>query len=75
MDNFKYTVYFKTMKEGQVLICKYGYLDCFIKDEEYTIFKIINCLDDLMAEVKDKNGKTITWPMKQFEIDIQFTIK
>jgi len=63
------------MKVGQVLIAKNFYLDCFQAGAEYTIFSVEDCLGDLMAQVKDKSGKTITWHLKQFEIDIQFKIK
>lgn len=68
------------MKKGQILICRKDYLctpGCvgFEAGEEYTIFQVEDCLGDLMASVKDKNGKTVTWPLKQFEIDIHFTIK
>jgi hypothetical protein len=63
------------MKEGQVLIAKNFYIGAFAKGEEYTIFRVENYLGDWMATVKDKDGRVVTWPLKQFEIDINFTIK
>lgn len=63
------------MKKGQILIAKHNYLDCFKAKEEYLIDRVEDCLGDLMAMVKDSNGKTVTWALKQFEIDINFEVK
>lgn len=63
------------MKQGQTYIASKNYLDCFKGGEEYTIKRVEDCLGDLMATVTDKEDKVITWPLKQFELDIHFKLK
>lgn len=62
-------------KIGNTLIAKNDYLDLFKKGEEYEIVDIEDNLGDEMFYVSHNGKKISGWGLKQFEIDIQFSIK
>lgn len=82
----KYIKKFESMNElnvGDILIAKRDYLDLFKFGEEYEIYDI----DDVGAKLSfgkesekmysvSNNGKKISgWPLKEYEIEINFNKK
>jgi len=61
----------KNLKEGEVLKCKNTYLNCFFKDQTYYIFRIEDCLGDVMFTLQH-NGHVVNWHLKIFELLLWF---
>ena len=65
-------------KEGDKFICNRGYLDLFKIGEEYEIVEILNFDDTIGGDdmyYVSHNGKKISdWALKEFELDIQFSL-